>query len=78
MNAGLGIPGGMQHLLRHIRGEILTIEHVPLQGVNARAVAGDQKGIKGQRTHQVTHLQHMSTGGEGKRNVALTQSLEHT
>jgi len=46
--------------------------------VNARAVAGDQKGIESQRTHQVTHLQHMSTGGEGKRNVALTQSLEHT
>ncbi|MNL82784.1 hypothetical protein D3C87_2102520 [compost metagenome] len=46
VDAGLGIPAAMQDLLGNVRGEILAIQYVPFQRVNARPVAGYQERIE--------------------------------
>jgi hypothetical protein len=76
VDAGLRIPGAVQHDIRHFRVEILTVQHIAFHGVNSRPVAGDQKGIEGKRAQQMAHLQHMAAGGKRQGDITLAQALQ--
>ena len=45
MNAGPGVPGAVQDDICHFRVEILTVENIAFDRVNARPVAGNKKSI---------------------------------
>ena len=76
MHAGLRIPGAVQDNVRHLRIQILTVQHIAVDGVNARSVAGDQERIEGKCPQQMAHLQHMTTSSKRQGNFTLAQALK--
>ena len=76
VHAGPGIPSTMQHVFRYLGIEILTVQLLPFQRVDARPVARDQKCVQGKFTHHMVHLQRMAAGGERQSDIAFPQPFQ--
>lgn len=76
MDAGLRVPGTVQHDICHFRVEILSVQHIAFYRVNSRPVTGDQKGIEGKRAQQMAHFQNMAPGGKRQGDITLVQALQ--
>lgn len=76
MHAGLCILCAVQDNVRHFRIQILTVQHIAVDGVNARPVAGDQERIEGKCSQQMAHLENMTTSGKRQGDFTLAQALK--